>query len=689
MPVLTDDGFGKQWFNKRAGGTPVEADAIMDFGQRIGTETTAKVGGTIIRPEKYGAAGDGVTDDTAAIQAAIDAAIAADDGATVQLGPKTYIVDGAPRTDRTGNSILSITDAWKSQKKIRIRGYGVGAASTETYLGRPIAGKTIIKTTRTTDAYASGPSTTLTAQLLSGATSASVTNVSTWPTSGFFVCENEVIRYTGKTGSTTLTGLTRGQIGTTAATHANGSTVQITYGAPSVIGAATLENGLAAGWTGDPTTDQTNWIGTCRFEDFVVKVPLDPKIAGLDLYAVDGCDAKEVIVIGGTGGNAVAAPTHSWAFGFRWPGRWGNGIKRSQQCTAIQMYVGHAEIQPDHHVVIQDQSIRCTLAYGFEKSSGDLSPFGYPGGVYGMQVNYFGGWACVNTIAGWSPQSGVQDVGFEIYIHNAVIGVEDSPAPFTNAAFLKDANNLVMGNITKHYYSGINVSGPNFPATTGGQRLKMRAARTQQLTPFQLASAATIAVPPDIDTAQVTGSTAVTSITASYPDRVVRLLGSPGAPVITSGGNLTLQSDFKAISGSVLTLVSDGTNWIEASRSSPWQAFTPTLTGWSADPTATMYRYLQEGKKVTVQINQQTNGTSNATTKTLTLPVPAATLTNASWQSMCTATDNGAALTAPSIAAVSSGGTIVNFHKTPGVIGGWTASGAHKIGACTLVYESA
>lgn len=66
---------------------------------------------------------------------------------------------------------------------------------------------------------------TLTAQLQNNnVTSMSVTSTTDFASSGNVLIGDEVITYTGKT-PTTLTGLTRGVAGTSAATHANGSAV--------------------------------------------------------------------------------------------------------------------------------------------------------------------------------------------------------------------------------------------------------------------------------------------------------------------------------------------------------------------------------------------------------------------------------------------------------------------------------
>lgn len=58
-------------------------------------------------PEDHGAVGDGATDDTTAIIAAIDACAAAG-GGDVLFAAKTYLCNGALRTDRHGNAVIPL-----------------------------------------------------------------------------------------------------------------------------------------------------------------------------------------------------------------------------------------------------------------------------------------------------------------------------------------------------------------------------------------------------------------------------------------------------------------------------------------------------------------------------------------------------------------------------------------------------
>lgn len=58
--------------------------------------------------------------------------------------------------------------------------------------------------------------------------------------------------------------------------------------------------------------------------------------------------------------------------------------------------------------------------------------------------------------------------------------------------------------------------------------------------------------------------------------------------------------------------------------SATFVAWSPTITGFSANPTGGVHRYSLNGKKCTVYTNFTGVGTSNATSKTITLPFAAA-----------------------------------------------------------------
>jgi hypothetical protein len=83
-----------------------------------------------------------------------------------------------------------------------------------------------------------------------------------------------------------------------------------------------------------------------------------------------------------------------------------------------------------------------------------------------------------------------------------------------------------------------------------------------------VASASTIVLPNGQDVVTVTGTTSITSITATAADtgRTVTLVFS-GALTATDGGNLKLAGNFVTTADDTLTISCDGTNWYEVCRS--------------------------------------------------------------------------------------------------------------------------
>lgn len=80
-----------------------------------------------------------------------------------------------------------------------------------------------------------------------------------------------------------------------------------------------------------------------------------------------------------------------------------------------------------------------------------------------------------------------------------------------------------------------------------------------------VASAATITVPANARAALVSGTTGITSITAGPAGMPLTLIFQ-GILTVTDGSNLKLAGNFTTAANATLSLISDGTNWIETSR---------------------------------------------------------------------------------------------------------------------------
>lgn len=117
-----------------------------------------------------------------------------------------------------------------------------------------------------------------------------------------------------------------------------------------------------------------------------------------------------------------------------------------------------------------------------------------------------------------------------------------------------------------------------------------------------------------------------------------------------------------------------------------WFNYSPTLTGFSANPTNAIYKFKIDGRKVTVVVAQTTNGTSSTTGFTITAPVTARTVSNGSWGAATTIiVDNTALPTTPGLVWIQSASNSMVLYLNQS-LAGWTASGG-KRAYFTLVYE--
>ena len=117
-----------------------------------------------------------------------------------------------------------------------------------------------------------------------------------------------------------------------------------------------------------------------------------------------------------------------------------------------------------------------------------------------------------------------------------------------------------------------------------------------------------------------------------------------------------------------------------------WYDWTPTIVGFSTDPTNTIYRYCVIGKLCHINIRQLTAGTSNNTIFTISLPINAVTITNMVWSGTSRVADNGVIQSAPGLLEIVSGGTVINCYKDYNAAA-WTSSGAKRVLNGFIEYE--
>lgn len=117
-----------------------------------------------------------------------------------------------------------------------------------------------------------------------------------------------------------------------------------------------------------------------------------------------------------------------------------------------------------------------------------------------------------------------------------------------------------------------------------------------------------------------------------------------------------------------------------------WSDWTPTLTGWSANPTGAFYRYARFGNVVVCALAQGSSGTSNSTGVTITLPIQAANTVNGVWSAPCRFSDNSVTSTVSGMVYITAGSTTASFF-TNWAAAGWTASGGKSIISAVFKYE--
>lgn len=117
-----------------------------------------------------------------------------------------------------------------------------------------------------------------------------------------------------------------------------------------------------------------------------------------------------------------------------------------------------------------------------------------------------------------------------------------------------------------------------------------------------------------------------------------------------------------------------------------WRAWTPTFTGFSADPTAVTSRYSLNGKLCTIYLDS-TAGTSNATTFTITLPFAAANTSSQSFSGLMVSNNSGAT-TSPGLIRTRANSNVADLYLNSSAAA-WTGSGTKNARIGSFTYEIA
>ncbi|MBN0975436.1 MULTISPECIES: hypothetical protein [unclassified Gordonia (in: high G+C Gram-positive bacteria)] len=130
-------------------------------------------------------------------------------------------------------------------------------------------------------------------------------------------------------------------------------------------------------------------------------------------------------------------------------------------------------------------------------------------------------------------------------------------------------NNVILGNNAPREITRLSASTAAPYVFTGNGDIMVDNNWGAILTPTRAVASGAVRIPPESDTIIVAVSQEITSVLGARPGRVARIIFTnvTPLPVRDNGTTLNLAGDFSPVQNSVLTLVSDGTNWYETARS--------------------------------------------------------------------------------------------------------------------------
>jgi len=500
----------------------------------------------VFNVKNYGAIGNGTTDDTTAIQDAIDAA-EANGGGLVLLPPGTYLVSDTLIVDNHGVRIIG-SGMWNTTIK-RTTDYG----DTLFFSGNETTGDVVVGVGVEELGFLSTGLTTSGAHVrFNGA--ARVNVVSIYFRDGFIGIQADGLMAASISNiylvfSQLYGGSSSGrrymQFGAaTAFPHPSSGDVFISdFNVRSTTSANVIEYGIninaadglwfSNGHVGNtvtaniriagPTTDILNliWFDTVFSDEGTGSGLIFDSYAGLGFRTVQfsNCLFK-------SSGSPVAYAD--------------NGIVIASGCTMDGLYMNNCVITEygGTGVSIQSTTARnMVFSNCIVRGNGRNAVDTYPG------YNLLAGVKNVSIIGGIAGQSHASSaVGTQSY------GIQ----------FSTGHENIIV--------SGVNLTGNTLGSVNGGTTVVgvLDNCLTQEST--TIASATTLTIPTGGDVFTISGTTNIEQIPASRAGRRITLIFQ-GVLTVVDGSNLKIAGNFTTTADDCLTLVSDGTNWIETSRS--------------------------------------------------------------------------------------------------------------------------
>lgn len=155
---------------------------------------------------------------------------------------------------------------------------------------------------------------------------------------------------------------------------------------------------------------------------------------------------------------------------------------------------------------------------------------------------------------------------------------------------------------------------------------------------------------------------------------------SPNTTITVTGG-----SDYTLAN---TTISSNYFSYVATPQDFPiWFNWSPSFTGYSANPVNGVYRFKVDGSTLHAVIREAFNGTSNAGSLTISAPVIAKTITNQTWLAPAVVVDNGNTVTPWSRGRIGSNESVFTFGTTSAIDGGFTSSNGKKVTTFSIVYE--